>query len=177
LIEVNPRISGGAMNSFIETAYGINLVKETLRFALGEQPDFSYKYRKETFLQYVIVPKEGRLIKVTGRNNALNCRGIEQVYIKPKIGSLIIPPISMAYRYAYVIATGKTTEDAMGNAKHGASQIKFHLREIDAYMFSKLNNTEKNLLDTAEKNKIYFNKIDNLFHNYILYNRYGVNDM
>jgi len=172
LIEANPRISGGAMNSFIETAYGINLVKETLRLAIGNEPDFTCKYKKETFLQYVIVPKAGRLIKVTGRNNAMNCRGVEQVYIKPKKDSIIIPPVSMAYRYAYVIATGKTSGDAMENAKYGASKIKFHLREIDPHMFSQFTASEIKVLNIAEKNKPELNKIDNFFNNYIFYDQY-----
>jgi len=171
LIEANPRISGGAMNSFIETAYGINLVKETLNFALGGEPDFECKYKKETFLQYVIVPKEGVLIKVTGKNSALNCTGVEQVYIKPKKGSVIIPPISMAYRYAYVIATGETAGEAIENARYGASRIKFHLREIDARVFSQLNISEQKLLNLSDKNKMHFTQIDDFFNNFILYNQ------
>jgi biotin carboxylase len=173
LVETNPRISGGAMNLFIETAYGINLVRETLKFALGETPELEYRHKKETFLQYAIVPREGRLIKATGKNIALNCKGVEHVYIKPKKESLIMPPVSMAHRYAYVIATGKTAAEAIKNAKDGVSRIKFHLREIDAYTFSRLAGYEKQILDTAEKNRAYLRKLHSVFDNYILYNRYG----
>ena len=35
LIEMNPRISGGAMNRMIEEAFGINLVEETIKLYLG----------------------------------------------------------------------------------------------------------------------------------------------
>ena len=130
LIEANPRVSGGAINSFVETAYGISLVGETLKFALGLKPNFEYKYKKETFLQYVIVRKKGVLAKVTGRTRALNCEGVEHVYIRPKKGSIIVPATSMAHRYAYVIATGQTADEAEERAKYGASQIKFHLKKI-----------------------------------------------
>jgi len=132
LIEANPRISGGAMNAFIETAYGINLAKETLRFALGQEPDLGRKYKREAFLQYVVVPKEGILRKVTGKNMAQNSPGIAQVYVKPKKGSLLLPPASMGNRYAYVIATGASADEARTNAKAGASHIKFHLRATNA---------------------------------------------
>jgi len=127
LVEANPRISGGAMNAFIETAYGFSLVGETLKLALGPEPNFTHRCENETFLQYVIVPQGGILKRVTGKNRALDCPGVAKVYIKPKKGSLLMPPISMAYRYAYVIATGQTSENARENAKHAAAQIDFHL--------------------------------------------------
>ena len=38
LIEINPRISGGAMNKMIQAAFGFNLVEETLKLYLGESP-------------------------------------------------------------------------------------------------------------------------------------------
>ena len=128
LIEANPRISGGAMNSFIETAYGINLAKETLKAALSEEPDLRRKYTREAFLQYVVVPKEGVLEKVTGKSLAQNSPGVTEVYVRPRKGSLLTPPTSMGHRYAYVIATGHSSDNARTNAKTGAANIQFHLR-------------------------------------------------
>jgi biotin carboxylase len=112
----------------IETAYGVNRAKETLKAALGIKPDFERKRKKEAFLQYVVVPKEGELIKVTGKNMALNSPGAEHVYVKPRKGSVLTPPASMRERYAYVIGAGESASDARKNAKTGASKIKFHLR-------------------------------------------------
>jgi len=128
LIEANPRISGGAMNLLIETAYGINLAKETLKVALGQEPDLSCKQKKDAFLQYIVVPVEGTLLKVTGKHVAQSSLGVAQVYVKPKKGSILVPPVSMGHRYAYVIGTGASAEEARMNAKAGASKIKFHLR-------------------------------------------------
>jgi len=127
LIEANPRISGGAMNTFIETAYGINLAGETLKCALGLEPDFGRKYEKETYLKYIIVPRRGILEKVTGKKLALNSAGVEQVYVRPKKGTELRPPTSMGHRYAYVIATGDTGAEAEQNAKNAAAKIKLHL--------------------------------------------------
>ncbi|MCL2408210.1 MAG: ATP-grasp domain-containing protein [Oscillospiraceae bacterium] len=131
LIEANPRISGGAMNLLIETAYGINLTKETLKAAVGLAPDIERKYTKETFLQYIVVPGEGTLTKVTGKNMARNWPGVTHVYVKPKKGTILRPPASMGHRYAYVIGTGASPDEARGNAKIGASKIKFNLSAND----------------------------------------------
>lgn len=127
LIEINPRISGAGMNNFIEAGYGINLVKETLKIALGQEPNLNSEYNRHTFSQYVIISSTGILDRVTGRNKALKCPGVKFVYIKPRKGTLLTPPLSMGNRYAYVIATGESQELAKENAKNAASQIQFLL--------------------------------------------------
>jgi len=147
LIEANPRISGGAMNRIIEAAYGISLVRETLKIALGQEPDLVSKYERETFAQYVIASREGILLRTTGKNKALDCEGVKHVYIKPKKGHLLVPPLSMGHRYAYVIANGDTAEGAMANAKYAAAQIRFFLKEIDADILKGLTATQRETLE------------------------------
>jgi biotin carboxylase len=130
LVEINPRISGGAMNEIIEIALGINLVKETLKMSLGETPILEPKYKNYTFTQYIIVSSTGVLEKVTGRIKASKCDGVKSVFIKPKKGSVLTPPLSMGNRYAYVIAVGDTEIKARDNAKYAASLINFSLKPL-----------------------------------------------
>jgi len=127
LIEINPRISGGGMNRLIGYGLGINLVKETIKMALGQEPDLQPKKLQHVFAQYVTVSRSGILKKVTGKRKALQFPGVLEVYIKPRKGAFLIPPLSMGNRYAYVIAEGESEENAKENAKNAASLIKFHL--------------------------------------------------
>lgn len=118
------------MNRIIETALGINLVEETLKIALGEKPNLEPKCINHTFAQYVIISETGVLEKVTGRNMAAKCPEVQWVYIKPRKGSILTPPLSMGNRYAYVIAIGETENEARNNAKYAASLIKFWLLPV-----------------------------------------------
>lgn len=127
LIEINPRISGGGMNKLIEVGRGINLVKETLKMALGDEPDLKPIRNEYTFAHYVISTKSGTLDKVIGKNKAKNSPGAKVVYVKPRKGAMLVPPTSMGNRYAYVIATGDSEEAAIRNARYSASQIQFLL--------------------------------------------------
>jgi biotin carboxylase len=127
LVEINPRISGGGMNDLVKAGLGINLVKETLKILIGQKPNLKPEYTRNVFAQYVTVSEPGILERVTGRNKSLKAPGVKKVYIKPRKGSLLSPPLSMGNRYAYVIATGNTAEDAKINAKFAASQISFKL--------------------------------------------------
>lgn len=127
LIEVNPRISGGGMNKLIEIGLGINLVEETLKMLLSEKPQLQPRYKKYTFAQYVIISESGILSKVTGKTRAFRSPGVKAVYVKPRKGNLLTPPVSMGSRYAFVIADGNSEQEAIQNAKTAASQIQFHL--------------------------------------------------
>ncbi|MGE8000098.1 ATP-grasp domain-containing protein [Lysinibacillus sp. NPDC093190] len=128
LIEINPRISGGAMNTMLHAAFGFNLVEETLKLFLGERPDINPKHRKFVYTKYVIVESKGILEKVLGRNRATNSPGVVDVYVKPKRGTLLIPPLSMGHRYAYVIAEGTTLAEAKNKAINAAKEIQFVLK-------------------------------------------------
>lgn len=127
LIEINPRISGAGMNKFIQIGLGINLVKETLKFALGQNFNIQPKYKIPCFAKYVVISETGILEKVIGKKKATKSHGVKAVYIKPRKGAVLTPPISMGNRYAYVIATGDSEEEAKKNAKQAAAQIHFCL--------------------------------------------------
>lgn len=130
LIEINPRISGGAMNRMIEAAYGINLVEETIKLYLGDEPSLTRKHEKHIYTHYMTINSYGRLLKVTGRKKANAQPGVQEVYIKPRKGAMMTPPISMGQRYGYVIATGDHADEAKRNAMQAATQIKFYLDPI-----------------------------------------------
>ncbi|KXH79762.1 ATP-grasp domain-containing protein [Sporosarcina sp. HYO08] len=129
LVEINPRISGGAMNQMIKAAYGINLVEETLKLYLGKTPSLTKKVKNYVYTQYVIVSQKGILAKVTGKAKAKKLPGVIEVYVKPKKGAWLIPPLSMGHRYAYVIAVGDSFAEAERRAKNAARTITFHLAE------------------------------------------------
>ncbi|MEI4769156.1 ATP-grasp domain-containing protein [Psychrobacillus sp. FJAT-51614] len=130
LIEINPRISGGAMNRIIEIAYGFNLVEETIKIFLGQEPNFERKYKKFVYAQYLTIDSTGTLIKVTGRKRVSRLPGVEEVFIKPKKGKLLHPPLSMGDRYGYILASSANKEKAISIAKEAAKEIRFYIEPI-----------------------------------------------
>ena len=130
LIEINPRISGGAMNRIIEIAFGFNLVQETIKIFLGQEPNFERKYKKFVYAQYLTSDSTGRLIKVTGKLRCSKQPGVEEVFIKPKKGKILHPPLSMGDRYGYVLASSFNKEKAITIAKEAAKEIRFYIEPI-----------------------------------------------
>ncbi|MBB6447639.1 ATP-grasp domain-containing protein [Bacillus benzoevorans] len=130
LVEINPRISGGAMNRIIEVGYGTNLVEETIQLMLGNEPCLTRKHSKFVYAHYLTVDSKGVLIKVTGKNRSSKYPGVEEVYIKPRQGQILRPPLSMGDRYGYVLASSDEKEEAIRIAEKAASEIRFHLAPI-----------------------------------------------
>lgn len=127
LIEVNPRISGGVMNDLIQEAYGFNYAEQIIKCYLGMPPSLSITKEETVYAQYLTVDIFGRLEEVTGKQRAQDYEGILKVYIKPKKGKILTPPLSMGNRYGFVLAKGETKEGARMNALDAASQIQFHM--------------------------------------------------
>ena len=116
LIELNPRISGGAMNRMIEEAFGINLVQETIKLYLGEEPDLIRKKQQAVHTSYITVNNPGYLVEIDGVEQAASCPGVVDVQVKPSIGTTMMPPLSMGYRYGYVMAIGESSRRGKGTS-------------------------------------------------------------
>ncbi|TWD93208.1 biotin carboxylase [Neobacillus bataviensis] len=127
LIEINPRISGGAMNRIIEVGYGINLVEETIQLMLGNEPCLTKKHSKYVYAHYLTVDSKGKLSKVTGKELSSQYPGVEEVYIKPRKGQIVRPPLSMGDRCGYILASSNSKMEAKRMAIRAASNITFYL--------------------------------------------------
>ncbi|AXI00022.1 ATP-grasp domain-containing protein [Sporosarcina sp. PTS2304] len=130
LIEINPRISGGAMNRMIEESTGINLVEETIKLYLGETPNFIRTENRPVYTSYITFTTYGYLLKVKGVKQAESSPGVVNVHIKPAIGEIVMPAISMGYRYGYVMAVGKTETEAKSRAEQAIRLIKYYIEPI-----------------------------------------------
>jgi biotin carboxylase len=131
LIEINPRISGGAMNDIIEIGHGINLVEQTIQLMLGNELSLNKKHYKYVYAHYLTVKSKGKLIRVTGKNRSSKYPGVEKVYIKPKKGTILKPPTSMGHRCGYVLATSHFKTEAKKIALTAAKEIFFEMEIIN----------------------------------------------
>ncbi|MBS4192704.1 ATP-grasp domain-containing protein [Bacillus sp. FJAT-49705] len=130
LVEINPRMSGGAMNRIILEGTGVNIVQEIIKMNLGEEPNLKGVLSNYVFTHFLTVSSRGKLIKVTGKNRALSYDGVKEVYIKPRKGQILTAPYSMGDRYAYVLASSNSKEEAKRIATKAAKEIKFYMEPL-----------------------------------------------
>ncbi|MFB5190136.1 ATP-grasp domain-containing protein [Alicyclobacillus fastidiosus] len=130
VIEINPRMSGSAMNRMIDFAYGVDLAEQTLRLYLGKNLHLQAKAFEYVYAQFVTAKETGLLESVEGRAHALNVPRVREVFIKPTKGQRIQKPKSMGHRYAYVIASDEDSlELARRAAERAAGYIRFRVQE------------------------------------------------
>ncbi|WP_174732465.1 ATP-grasp domain-containing protein [Mesobacillus harenae] len=130
LIEVNPRMSGGAMNKIIMEGSGVNLVQEIIKLNLKLSPSFIPTKNDHVYAAFSTVNTSGKLLKVTGKNKALKMQGVKVVYVKPRKGTIVTQPYSMGDRYAYVVAAGDSPEKARQIALSARNQIQFYIEPL-----------------------------------------------
>ncbi len=127
LVEINPRMSGGAMNKIIEEGTGINLIKEIINLHLGKAPSLLKTKNQHVYAKYLTISRRGKLLKVIGKDKALKHDGIKYVYVKPIEGKILTTPSTMGHRYACVVAASHTAEEAKSIALAAAKEIKFYI--------------------------------------------------
>lgn len=115
------------MNRMLEEAFGIQLVQETIKLYLGEEPDLIRKKKQSVHTSYITLNSTGYLVEIDGADQAALCPGVVDVQVKPSIGATIMPPLSMGHRYGYVMAVGESIEEARERAEYAARLIKFYI--------------------------------------------------
>lgn len=128
LIEINPRMSGSAMNEMVKAAVGIDLIEETLKLYLSQQLSLARKKEENVYTYFLTSHLKGIVKSIAGIDKALQVPGVKDVKLNVKQGNRVRPPLSMGHRLGYVLATGSSIEKAVKSAKRAAKLIKIYLQ-------------------------------------------------
>jgi biotin carboxylase len=127
LVEINPRISGGPVNNLIEHAYGFNYTEQIINLYMGKKPVIESQWNHFVHAHLFTVDQVGKLVKMTGLEEAQKAQGIIDIFIRAEPGQILSPPLSMGHRYGYVIAKGRTKDEARSLALSASKKVKFEL--------------------------------------------------
>lgn len=126
LIELTARLSGGFHCQYASPlAFGSNDIRAALKLAVGlplDQDDIRHRHERGSAVR-ALLPEPGRIVSISGVEEALTAPGIKHVFIWKKVGQTTGPYRNSADRPAFIIADGETTADAIANAEYGASKL------------------------------------------------------
>ncbi len=127
VIEVALRLSGGYQCTHeIPLATGVDFVGRALALALGETPDpqeLRPRWSRGVAQRWMF-PAPGRVRRITGAAAVAARPEVALCELRVAVGDTVAPPSSHTTRAGVVIATGATTEEAVGNARRAVAGVR-----------------------------------------------------
>ena len=127
MIELGARMGGDNITTaLVPLSTGIDMVKETIKVALGEEPDVKNKISKGSAIRYFKVPY-GRIESIDGVDEANSVSGVSQIIFTKGVGEQSTPIESSNDRIGFVIAQGSDAEDAIKICENAMSMISIKI--------------------------------------------------
>ncbi|RWP73738.1 acetyl-CoA carboxylase biotin carboxylase subunit family protein [Mesorhizobium sp.] len=86
VIEVNPRLHGTPTPQLIQLAYGIDLITEHIKLAIGDECDLHRRHSQAAAARFLVPDRDGTLDWIGGNSRAAAVPGVAEVkfYVEPK---------------------------------------------------------------------------------------------
>lgn len=133
ILELPARLSGGFHSQYTTPlATGLEPIKAAIALAMGmEIPEEAIMpTRQKIAICKAIFPKPGKVIKISGIEEAYAGKGVNKIFVMVKPGDIILPYKNCAHRVCYIIATGGSFEEAEENWISASSKIDIETEDI-----------------------------------------------
>ncbi|MES0214164.1 acetyl-CoA carboxylase biotin carboxylase subunit family protein [Mesorhizobium sp. C280B] len=86
VIEVNPRLHGSPTPQLVHLAYGVDLITEHIKVAIGEKCDLRKRHSQTAAARFLIADRDGTLDWIDGDSQAAAVSGVAEVkfYARPQ---------------------------------------------------------------------------------------------
>ena len=113
MVEIGVRMGGDNITThLVPLSTGIDMTKAMIQIACGEKPDIHKKINKASAIRFLQAP-QGRIVNITGVNEAKNIIGVKEIIFSKEIGDIVEDIASSSDRIACVIAQADTPEEAV----------------------------------------------------------------
>lgn len=130
-IELTARLSGGFHCQYATPiAYGTDEITAVAKLAMGEPLDrnlIEHRYERASVVQ-AIFPNPGKIISISGVEEALSLQGVKEVIFFRNIGDMVPAYRNSTDRVGFVIAGGEDLDEARAFAEAGVSSIDIRTR-------------------------------------------------
>jgi biotin carboxylase len=124
IVEVNPRLAGGMIPRMVQEATGIDLIALMVAKAAGKPASPAATRRRSAAIRFLVASSGGRVVAVTGVEQALAVPGVVDVGLNHPIGKQIVVRHSFQDRLGYVIASAEEGSVASHAAEIGLRTLE-----------------------------------------------------
>ncbi|MBP1888263.1 ATP-grasp domain-containing protein [Sinorhizobium mexicanum] len=104
VIEVNPRLAGAPCSQLIQLAYGVDLITEHVKLAIGDEWDLRRRHSHIAAARYLVPDRDGTLDWIGGDNRAAAIPGVAEVKFYVEAKTPIVRKGDLRDLIGYVIA-------------------------------------------------------------------------
>lgn len=113
VVELGARMGGDCITThLVPLSTGIDMLSNTIKIALGEEPDLEQKLWKGSAIRYFNVP-HGVICEISGIEEAKMLDGVQEITFVKKVGDPVDDIGSSTDRVGFVIAQADTAEGAV----------------------------------------------------------------
>ena len=123
IVEVNPRLAGGMIPRLVEEALGIDLIHHVIATVAGRAETPRPTRARSAAIRFVVADRSGRLLDVTGIDDARAVPGVVEVEFTRSVGDDLVLRHSFQDRLGYVIASAEDGSVAASAADKGVLAV------------------------------------------------------
>ncbi len=113
MVELGARMGGDCITThLVPLSTGIDMVGNTIKIALGEEPDLEQKLWKGSAIRYFNVP-HGVISEISGVEDVAKIEGVQEITFMKQVGDTVGDIGSSTDRVGFVIAQADTVEKAV----------------------------------------------------------------
>jgi S-sulfo-L-cysteine synthase (3-phospho-L-serine-dependent) len=128
IIEINPRLAGGFIPELVRAAYGVDLIRETLRTAAGQATDVSSQWSRYASIRFLTVSNNGVFEGIEGVEEARSVPGVSEVLVYRNPGESVFVRNDFRDRIGHVITSAQNAAGAIHSAEESLEAIRIHVR-------------------------------------------------
>lgn len=133
ILEMTTRLSGGFDSQYlVPVTTGKNVLKAAILTSIGQKfpDDLLIDSKQRVGVTGSLWPEPGRIVSITGLENAKRIDGVEYIFFRLKEGDVIAPYTDSTKRVCFVIATGANEERARLTLDKSLKTIKIVTEKI-----------------------------------------------
>ncbi len=142
IVELAARLSGGFMSAYtFPYATGINLIKNAILIALGEEPEDLTPKQHLVSMEKGIIPNPGIIKAINGVEEAQKIKGIKNIFINSQIGDIVKKPTNNVEKIGHVVAVGETRETVLNIMDKAFAVLNVDTEKEGSITFNELRST------------------------------------
>ncbi len=138
--EIAARLSGGYMSGWTYPySSGVEVTEKALNIAVGLEPGNMRPRVSMVSAERAFISIPGQLVSIDGAEVVKNMPGLEDLFLRVKVGDDVVFPINNVEKCGNVISRAKTRKDAIDIAEKGVKAIFLRLKpdnpETEDFLF------------------------------------------